>query len=128
MLIPRFEKIGEQLANLSPCDVTLDWLGPLGLGTCVLGGRGSGVAGLRRISRAGQHEVQRAGLENAGGATATPHLTLVYSNLGIGKREIDPIKWRVYDFILVDSLNGLGEHVEINRWKFRGPEQLALTL
>src|SRR4051812_45668306 len=77
-LIPKFEQLCEQLATLSPSNVTLDWLGPLGLGTCVLGGGRTGVAGLRRISRAGLHEARGTGLETVVGATAMPHLTLAY--------------------------------------------------
>lgn len=125
-LIPKFEKVGEEVANLPPSDVTLEWLGPLGLGTCVLSGHGRGIASVRTISRKGRSECQKIGLES--GATSVPHVTLAYSNLGIGKRQIDPIKWRVYDFILVDSLNGLGKHVELNRWKFKGPDQLSFNL
>jgi 2'-5' RNA ligase len=127
-LIPKFEEIGEQISNLAPTDVTLDWLGQLGLGACVLGGRGGGIAGLRRISRKAEDARRKTGLNNIGGATSVPHLTLVYPSLGIEKRRIDPIKWRVCDFILVDSLHGLGEHVELNRWRFNGPEQLSLAL
>jgi len=127
-LIPIFEEVAEQIATLSPSDVILDWLGPLTSGPSVLSGSGRGIAGLRKISRKGQEEVKKTGLKNIGGATSQPHLTLVYPHLGLGKRPIDPIRWRVYDFILVDSLNGLGKHVELNRWRFRGPDQLSLGL
>lgn len=42
----------------------------------------------------------------AGNARFTPHLTLLYDNRKFATREIEPIKWSVREFVLIDSLQG----------------------
>lgn len=47
----------------------------------------------------------------------TPHTTLLYSRQPIVKTHaIMPIQWRVTDFVLIESLVGKSEHIELGRW------------
>jgi RNA 2',3'-cyclic 3'-phosphodiesterase len=46
-----------------------------------------------------------------------PHATMLYSKRPISERHsITPIHWRVKDFVLIESLVGKSEHVELGRW------------
>jgi 2'-5' RNA ligase len=46
----------------------------------------------------------------------TPHVTLLYDHPQIGKHAIEPVRWRVHEFILVHSLLGQTRHVPLGRW------------
>jgi 2'-5' RNA ligase len=47
----------------------------------------------------------------------TPHTTLLHSRQPIVKTHtIKPIQWRVTDFVLIESLVGKSEHIELGRW------------
>lgn len=46
----------------------------------------------------------------------TPHMTLLYDRHAVPQRAIDPVKWVARDFVLVDSLVGMTQHVELGRW------------
>jgi len=46
----------------------------------------------------------------------TPHMTLLYDRRAVPEHSIDPIKWVARDFVLVDSLVGMTQHVELGRW------------
>jgi len=57
----------------------------------------------------------RLGLELVN--TFTPHATLLYSRQPISKNyEVTPIQWQVKDFVLIESLVGKSEHIELGRW------------
>ena len=46
-----------------------------------------------------------------------PHATLLYNRQPIGEtRSITPINWPVNDFVLIESLVGKSEHIELGRW------------
>lgn len=49
-----------------------------------------------------------------------PHMTLAYGTGQDFRREVLPISWRVQDFVLIHSLVGLTEHVELGRWRLDG--------
>jgi 2'-5' RNA ligase len=47
------------------------------------------------------------------------HMTLLYDRCVVAEEAIDPISWTVRDFVLVHSLHGRGQHVELGRWPLR---------
>ena len=49
-----------------------------------------------------------------------PHMTLLYDRIVVGQQEIDPIRWMVRDFVLIQSVYGQGRHIELGRWPLRG--------
>ena len=52
----------------------------------------------------------------------TPHMTLLYVDRIVKKRAIEPIRWTVRDFVLVQSLRGRGhnEYNHLARWQLHG--------
>lgn len=51
----------------------------------------------------------------------TPHVTLLYDSQRIHERPIEPVSWMVREFMLVNSLVGLGRHDVLARWTLRTP-------
>jgi len=45
-----------------------------------------------------------------------PHVTLAYGQDESFRRPLWPISWRTEEFVLIHSLVGLTEHVELGRW------------
>ena len=58
----------------------------------------------------------------------SPHLTLSYRSGQPFSRTIEPIGWRVDEFVLVHSLVGRTRHEVLGRWSLRGidPDQYRL--
>lgn len=63
--------------------------------------------------------VMRAGLDFRLDGQFNPHITLLYGNELTFETEIDPIVWKVEDFMLIDSHVGQTKHVELGRWPLR---------
>lgn len=51
-----------------------------------------------------------------GGGAFTPHVTLSYEDREVPSRPIDPIVWRVREFVLVHSLLGQTRHTALARF------------
>jgi 2'-5' RNA ligase len=49
----------------------------------------------------------------------TPHMTLLYDNRFVETRGIEPVQWRVREFVLVHSLLGKGKHIHLGRWQLQ---------
>jgi 2'-5' RNA ligase len=49
----------------------------------------------------------------------TPHIRLLYDRLRVAERPIAPVTWMVREFVLVNSLVGLGRHEVLARWTLR---------
>jgi len=47
----------------------------------------------------------------------TPHVTLLRDAKAVKARKIDPITWRVEDFVLIQSLLGKTTHIHLGRWR-----------
>ena len=47
-------------------------------------------------------------------------MTLFYDPRTIMPRAIDPVRWTMTEFVLVDSLRGQTKHVPLARWQLRG--------
>jgi len=45
-----------------------------------------------------------------------PHVTLAYGQEDGFRHQVWPISWRAEEFVLIHSLVGLTEHVELGRW------------
>jgi 2'-5' RNA ligase len=64
--------------------------------------------------------LKRAGLGGATQGDFEPHVTLVYDKLRLKPSRIEPIAWRVTDFVLVHSVLGKTQHVHLGRWTLDG--------
>jgi 2'-5' RNA ligase len=49
----------------------------------------------------------------------TPHVTLLYDDRMVPEQAVEPISWRVREFVLTHSLLGKTQHVELGRWPLR---------
>ncbi|MEP7210209.1 MAG: RNA 2',3'-cyclic phosphodiesterase [Alphaproteobacteria bacterium] len=49
----------------------------------------------------------------------TPHATLLYDNQNVPEQVVDPIAWRVAEFVLVHSELGKTRHHILERWPLR---------
>jgi 2'-5' RNA ligase len=78
----------------------------------------TGVAALRKLQSALGRSLAGAGLGRLLGSEFTPHVTLLYDDRVITSQAIDPIAWRVNEFVLVHSLLGQGERRILGRWPF----------
>jgi 2'-5' RNA ligase len=67
-------------------------------------------------------EMKKAGIGRSVASRFTPHLTLLYGDRIVAERSIEPIRWTVRDFVLVQSLRGRGRsrHIHLARWPLRG--------
>lgn len=52
-----------------------------------------------------------------------PHVTLLYDHATISEHAIDPVRWTVREFHLIDSLHGLTKHIRIGRWALEEKNQ-----
>lgn len=66
-------------------------------------------------------DVQLSHLGFAGGAQGrfTPHVTLLYDDLFVPERSVEPISWSVRELVLVQSLRGRGRYIRLARWPLR---------
>jgi 2'-5' RNA ligase len=66
-------------------------------------------------------EMKKAGIGRSVTPRFTPHLTLLYGDRMVTERSIEPIRWTVRDFVLVQSLRGRGQakHNLLARWPLR---------
>jgi 2'-5' RNA ligase len=66
-------------------------------------------------------EMKKAGIGRCVTPRFTPHMTLAYSDRMVTERSIEPVRWTVRDFALVQSLRGRGEskHTHLARWPLR---------
>ena len=65
----------------------------------------------------------QAGLSTRIDSQFTPHITLLYDGRIAAKRAIETVRFRVHEFVLVDSLirrGHPGRHVPIARWRLMG--------
>jgi 2'-5' RNA ligase len=76
-----------------------------------------GTDGLTMLQRVLISELQNIGLPVAPPKHFTPHLTLRYTNRNVVETYIEPITWRVRDFVLAHSLIGKNQpYTALGRW------------
>ncbi len=91
----------------------------------VLHGSDEGLAALMDFRRALSGALVRRGLAPLVDARFTPHVTLLYDDQLRPSQQVDPIVWRVSEFVLVDSLVGQTRHVPLARWPLRDASAAA---
>jgi len=77
---------------------------------------GADLPGLMRLNDLYRRSLIRCGLGAAMPKPFNPHLTLFYANRPIAPRAIPPIRWRVRDVALVQSVHGSGRCEIVKRW------------
>jgi RNA 2',3'-cyclic 3'-phosphodiesterase len=67
-------------------------------------------------------EMKKAGIGREVTSHFTPHMTLLYGDRMVTERSIEPVRWTVRDFVLVQSLRGRGQskYIHLARWPLRG--------
>jgi RNA 2',3'-cyclic 3'-phosphodiesterase len=78
-----------------------------------------GVAGLTALQRSLGLAMRNAGLGHREQPGYTPHVTLLYGTFPIDVQTIEPVRWTVRDFVLVQSHRGEGRHSHLGRWPLR---------
>jgi RNA 2',3'-cyclic 3'-phosphodiesterase len=65
--------------------------------------------------------MKKAGIGRSVTSRFTPHITLLYGDRMVTERLIEPVRWTVRDFALVQSLRGRGasKHIHLARWPLR---------
>ena len=81
---------------------------------------GDGLAGLMRFQRALGAAITRTRVGRPVASRFTPHVTLLYDDIQVEERAVEPIRWTVNEFILVHSLLGQTRHVPLARWPLGG--------
>jgi RNA 2',3'-cyclic 3'-phosphodiesterase len=81
---------------------------------------GEGVVGLMAFQQAVGLAMKRAGLGRWVRSPFTPHMTLLYDDRVVGEQIVEPVSWRVQEFVLVHSLLGRTQHIPLGRWPLRG--------
>jgi 2'-5' RNA ligase len=72
------------------------------------------------------HRLLGRTMKNAGfrrtASLFTPHLTLLYGDRMVPELSVEPVRWIVRDFVLVQSLRGRGQpkYIHLARWPLRG--------
>lgn len=121
-LVALAEKAAEGL-SARPVEVTFDRMvsfkGKPGNQPLVLVG-GEQLIGLRFLQRQLALELKRVGLASAAKAPFTPHITLLYDRVTVPETPIDPITWTVRELVLVQSVVGLGRHIDLRTWPLLG--------
>ena len=54
------------------------------------------------------------------GSSFTPHATLLYDDRMVAEHSIEPVTWKVREFVLVHSPFGQTRHAYLARWPLRG--------
>lgn len=78
----------------------------------------AGVQGLIAFQKALGFGMARAGLKPD--KSFTPHITLLYDAQVIPEQAIEPIRWTVDRFDLVQSKLGQTQHIVLDTWDLRG--------
>lgn len=116
-IVDRALEAGARVAA-SSFDVTFDRVGSFhnrGNNPLVLRG-GEGLAALTAFQQALGLAMGKAGLARQVSKTFTPHVTLLYENALVPEAAVEPVGWRVSEFVLIHSLIGQTRHVPLGRW------------
>lgn len=75
-----------------------------------------GVIGALALFASIHVALTRAGLAKGRARTIEPHVTLLRDRAPAPDAFVDPVAWRVREFVLVDSRVGEGRHEVLGRW------------
>lgn len=107
--------------EMAPFDVGFDLIGSLG----GAGTRGLALTGaaelkkLRQLQSALATAMRAAGIGHHIRRRFRPHVSLLYCRQHVARQPITPIRWRVDELVLIDSLLGCGKYIDIGRWPLR---------
>lgn len=104
--------------EMAPFGVGFDRIGSFGgagKGGLVLTG-GVELKRLRQLQRALATEMEVSGIGHHIRKPFNPHVSLLYCDEHVGREPIAPIRWRVDELLLIDSLLGRGKHVNLGQW------------
>ena len=87
----------------------------------VICGEPASTAGVMALQRALGTELGAAGLPRDASSYYTPHLTLHYADHLVAQRPVDPIGWHSSEFVLLQRVSGLSQHVVLQRWPLGVP-------
>jgi RNA 2',3'-cyclic 3'-phosphodiesterase len=108
--------------EMAPFDVGFDRVESLGDashgGPLVLTGA-AGLAPLRQFQRTVATAMTDAGIGPFVRTGFKPHMTLLYDDRYVARQAIDPIGWRVSEWVLVHSIVGASKHIVLGRWSLR---------
>jgi RNA 2',3'-cyclic 3'-phosphodiesterase len=113
----------EAAANvvMPPFEVTFDYAMSFGRqknAPFVLRG-GDGVAKIVELQRVLGVEMEKAGLRHWTKSRPEPHVTLLYDRQPVDPQRVEPVSWKVREFVLVHSLLGKTQHIPLGRWPLR---------
>lgn len=116
------------LVTAEPFDIHLNIVQsdtrPNGKSMAQLTGPAAGLRGISNFEQSLAQAMRRVGFdERQIRRSFRPHVTLNYAHAPFTRRTIEPLAWRVSEFVLVDSLYGRGEHVVLGRWPLVARQQ-----
>lgn len=79
-----------------------------------------GVAGVYALHDEIHRALAEAGLVRPRPRDFEPHLTLLRDRTDAPEEFIEPVAWRVQEFVLLDSVHGEGRHEVLGRWVLAG--------
>lgn len=97
----------------------LTWRGGKGPLPLVLCGD-DGVIGVHQLMSRIHEVLIEARLAHGAVPTSTPHVTLLRDRIEMQEEGIEPVTWRVRDFVPIDSLAGQSRHHIVGCWPLRG--------
>lgn len=105
-------------------DVVQSFTGPSGQSMALLTGEAGGLRGMRDFEGSLAQAMRRVGFDESQiRRSFHPHVTLDYQHAPFAARAVEPLAWQVSEFVLVDSLYGLGRHVVLGRWPLVARQQ-----
>jgi 2'-5' RNA ligase len=109
--------------SMPPFVVALDRVGTWGRGEGVrrvVAWADDGLVGVHFLHGHIHRALARSGLGSAVEPSLQPHLTLLRAKDETPLEFVDPVSWRVEEFVLLDSVWGEGRHEEMGRWRLAG--------
>jgi 2'-5' RNA ligase len=79
-----------------------------------------GIAGVYALHDELHRALAEAGLVRPRARDFEPHLTLLRDRIAAPEEFIEPVRWRVQEFVLLDSVHGEGRHELLGRWALGG--------
>lgn len=106
-------------AEMAPFDVVFDRVESLGDvnhgGPLVLTGT-AGLASLRQFQRVLAAAMTDAGAGQYVRSSFKPHVTLLYDEQYVPRRNVPAVCWTVNELVLVESRVGKSQHIVLGRW------------
>jgi 2'-5' RNA ligase len=107
--------------EMAPFGVGFDRIGSLGgagMGGLALTGSVE-LKALRQFQRTLATTMEAAGIGHQIRKRFNPHVSLLYCQQHVVREPIAPIRWRVDELVLIESLVGHGKHIDVGNWPLR---------